>query len=211
VAVQEFASVLSGLAESFARRHPLDEEDLDKNYATLREAATKARFEVPRQTHSLVGASYELSAERLPWDKTSDKADFLRRAVAAYRAGVGSFGSGDGHAIADLHRRLGDVHWDLANLEEPRKNCRAAIGAYREALKVYTLDAFPMDYAMTQNNLGAAYGTLAEVEEKAANCRAAIGAYREALKVYTEDVSKQMRHLIRSKLQRAERFCKGEK
>ena len=32
------------------------------------------------------------------------------------------------------------------------------------ALEVRTLDQFPMDYAVTQNNLGAAYRTLAEVE-----------------------------------------------
>jgi len=52
-------------------------------------------------------------------------------------------------------------------------------------LRVRTLAAFPMDYAMTQNNLGTAYRTLAEVEAKAANCRAAISAYTEALRVRT--------------------------
>jgi len=44
---------------------------------------------------------------------------------------------------------------------------KIAIKAYKEALRVYTPERFPMDYAMTQNNLGAAYVTLAEVENKA--------------------------------------------
>ncbi|MFC2032397.1 tetratricopeptide repeat protein [Chloroflexota bacterium] len=60
-----------------------------------------------------------------------------------------------------------------------------AIQAYEESLKVYTLERFPMDYAMTQNNLGTDYRTLAEVETKADNCKLAIQAYEESLKVYT--------------------------
>ncbi|MEK7281769.1 MAG: hypothetical protein AAB037_05420, partial [Chloroflexota bacterium] len=36
-----------------------------------------------------------------------------------------------------------------------------AIAAYTEALKVRKLDTFPMDYAMTQNNLGVSYRNLA--------------------------------------------------
>jgi tetratricopeptide (TPR) repeat protein len=62
-----------------------------------------------------------------------------------------------------------------------------AIRAYTEALKVYTLDRFPIQYATTQNNLGAAYQTLAEVEDTAENCNRAIAAHKEALKVHTLD------------------------
>ncbi|NIN68353.1 MAG: hypothetical protein GTO63_27330, partial [Anaerolineae bacterium] len=54
------------------------------------------------------------------------------------------------------------------------ENCKRAIGAYEEALRVRTYEDFPMDYGMTQNNLGNAYRTLAEVEEKAENCSKAI-------------------------------------
>ena len=75
----------------------------------------------------------------------------------------------------------------LAEVEDKAANCRAAIAAYTEALKVRPLDRFPMQYATTQNNLGTAYSTLAQVEDKAANCRAAIAAYTEALKVRTLD------------------------
>jgi tetratricopeptide (TPR) repeat protein len=68
-----------------------------------------------------------------------------------------------------------------------RDYLRIAIEANREALKVRTPDRFPMDYAMTQNNLGAAYQTLAGVEDKSENCKRAIEAYWEALKVSTID------------------------
>jgi len=42
------------------------------------------------------------------------------------------------------------------------QTCRSAIEASREALKVFTLEKTPLDYAHTQNNLGNSYGTLAE-------------------------------------------------
>ena len=62
---------------------------------------------------------------------------------------------------------------------------KTAIKAFEEALKFYTLERFPADYALTHNNLGAAYGTLAKVEEKAENCKKAIKALEQALEVYT--------------------------
>ena len=68
---------------------------------------------------------------------------------------------------------------------EKAEYMKISIQACEEALKVATLDRFPMEYATTQNNLGNAYSTLAGVEAKAENCRRAIQAYEEALKVYT--------------------------
>ena len=68
---------------------------------------------------------------------------------------------------------------------EKAEYMKAAIKAFEEALKVTTLEKFPMKYAITQNNLGAAYAILGQVEETAINCKSAINAYEEALKVRT--------------------------
>jgi tetratricopeptide (TPR) repeat protein len=59
------------------------------------------------------------------------------------------------------------------------------VKAFKEALKVYTLDGYPFDYAATQNNLGNAYSTLADVQDKEGNATKAVRAFEEALKVYT--------------------------
>jgi pyrimidine deaminase RibD-like protein/tetratricopeptide (TPR) repeat protein len=82
---------------------------------------------------------------------------------------------------------LGIVCSTLAEVEDKAENCEKAIKAYEEALKVYTFNRFPSDYAMTQGNLGNVYGILAEEEAKTENCKKAISAYEEALKVYTFD------------------------
>ena len=79
---------------------------------------------------------------------------------------------------------LGSAYGTLAEVEDKAGNCRLAIAAHEEALRVRAYDAFPMGYGMTQNNLGNVYRTLAEVEDKANNCRLAIAAYEEALRVF---------------------------
>jgi tetratricopeptide (TPR) repeat protein len=62
---------------------------------------------------------------------------------------------------------------------------KIAIEAHSEALKVYSLDRYPENYARTQNNIGISYRTLADGEDKAKNCYKAIEAFNEALKVRT--------------------------
>jgi tetratricopeptide (TPR) repeat protein len=72
-------------------------------------------------------------------------------------------------------------------VRDKESNVEKAIAAFKEALRVRTLDAFPVDYATTQNNLGNAYGVLAGVRDKESNLEKAIAAYEEALRVYTFD------------------------
>jgi tetratricopeptide (TPR) repeat protein len=62
-----------------------------------------------------------------------------------------------------------------------------AVAAYREALKEYTRERVPLDWAMTQNNLGAALRTLGARESGTARLEEAVAAYREALKEYTRE------------------------
>ena len=49
---------------------------------------------------------------------------------------------------------LGNAYRTLAEVEDKTENCKKAIQAYMQALEIRTLEQFPMDYAMTQNNLG---------------------------------------------------------
>ncbi|NEO62491.1 MAG: CHAT domain-containing protein, partial [Moorea sp. SIO4G2] len=61
-----------------------------------------------------------------------------------------------------------------------------AIACYQLALEVYTREAFPINWAMTQNNLGEAY--LYRIEgEKAQNLEVAIACYQLALEVLTRE------------------------
>jgi CHAT domain-containing protein/tetratricopeptide (TPR) repeat protein len=65
-------------------------------------------------------------------------------------------------------------------------NLEQAIACYTEALRFYTADEQPLDYAGTQNNLGNAYSDL-PTGDRAANLEQAITCYTEALRFYTAD------------------------
>ena len=80
---------------------------------------------------------------------------------------------------------LGTAYRTLSEVRDKEENLTKAIRAYEEALKIYTVEKYPVDYAMTQNNLGTAYRTLSEVRDKEENLTKAIRAYEEALKIRT--------------------------
>ena len=68
-------------------------------------------------------------------------------------------------------------------------NVRQAILNYENALKIFIKDEYPVDYAMTQNNLGTAYTYLpaATPEQRAQNVRNAIDCYKAALEIRKKD------------------------
>ena len=77
------------------------------------------------------------------------------------------------------------------NLTEPLgenryQNIENAIASYTAALSVLTRDAFPENWAMTQNNLGEAYRKRIR-GDKAENIELAIASFTAALSVYTRE------------------------
>jgi CHAT domain-containing protein len=65
-----------------------------------------------------------------------------------------------------------------------RDNLEQAIACYREVLRVWTLEAFPYQYAKIQNNLGEAYQhRMAGMRED--NLDQAIACYHETLRIWT--------------------------
>ncbi|NER97795.1 MAG: tetratricopeptide repeat protein, partial [Symploca sp. SIO1B1] len=65
-------------------------------------------------------------------------------------------------------------------------NLETAIACYQNALEIRTREAFPVDWAMTQNNLAAAYSDRIR-GEKADNLENAIAYYQNALEIYTRE------------------------
>ena len=87
--------------------------------------------------------------------------------------------------IAFLFVEFGDSVWRFP-LGNRMLNLELSITAYELALQVYTRDAFPENWAMTQNNLGIAYADRIR-GERADNLEEAITASKLALQVYTRE------------------------
>ena len=71
-------------------------------------------------------------------------------------------------------------------LGERAENLELAIAAYNQSLEVRTRDAFPSEWARSQNNLGIAYDSRIR-GEKAENLELAIAAYNQSLEIYTRE------------------------
>lgn len=81
--------------------------------------------------------------------------------------------------------RLGNLYQQYRQGDRA-SNLERAIAFYTAALTVYTLEAFPQDWALTQHNLGVAYSNRIR-GEKAENIEMAIAYFTAALTVYTRD------------------------
>ncbi len=86
-----------------------------------------------------------------------------------------------GNARADLPAAAGAADGDRA------ENLRRAIECYEKALRVYTEEHFPQDWAMTQGNMALARRDLAALEDADANLAAAEEHVRNALRVFTAE------------------------
>jgi hypothetical protein len=105
------------------------------------------------------------------------------------------YGAGDGNAIEfswqgndEMDEACGDAEQSrrctLGAWGAPRgtRLLDQAVAAYREALKEYTRERVPLEWATAQSNLGSVLGTLGARESGTARLEEAVVACREALK-----------------------------
>ena len=105
----------------------------------------------------------------------------LERLVDNPPAGLGA------ERIADLQFSLALASQTLGEQSGQREPLERAVAAYREALKEWTRERVPLQWAMTQNNLGTALMRLGERESGTARLDEAVAAYREALEEWTRE------------------------
>ncbi len=82
---------------------------------------------------------------------------------------------------------LGNALAMLGERKSGTKRLEMAVVAHREALKEYTRERVPLQWAATQNNLGATLRRLGERESGTKRLEEAVVAYREALKERTRE------------------------
>jgi tetratricopeptide (TPR) repeat protein len=112
-----------------------------------------------------------------------DKELSCRQQIAAFYKEMG------GAEYAESLVKLGVAYHNLsaggqAGNNHPEEGIQKAIEAFKEALKIYTLEKFPVEYAQTINSIGTAYRDL-PIGSEIKNLQKAIEAFKKALKIYT--------------------------
>ena len=52
-----------------------------------------------------------------------------------------------------IQNNLGNAYRDLAEVRDKEENLTGAIRAYEEALKIYTVEKYPLDYDFVMSNM----------------------------------------------------------
>jgi len=82
---------------------------------------------------------------------------------------------------------LGVSFKKLSNAKDKKENLLNAIECYNNALKVYNINEFPHEYAVTQKNFGISCEELSYMCNKNENLAKAIDCLEEASRAYKTD------------------------
>jgi tetratricopeptide (TPR) repeat protein/GTPase SAR1 family protein len=161
------------LAQEHARKQ--DYVGLDVESANIDAAFEWAISVDPELALNLATACADFQSNRGRFAQIVDWAERIVRALQ---------GLNDIGLLASAQNNLG-VAWTQLPTGNRGENLRRAIAAYHEALRFYTPEATPLDYALTQSNLGNAHRDLAALEDRETNLHRAIAAYQEAMRFRT--------------------------
>ena len=183
------AAIADALEEEEARRAKLLDSGIE--VALLEGDAEQAADYLIRKADLEAGGRADFGALRAlfidRYETGRDKGLALPLKVSIALAqrihGIASAADEHGTALNDL----GTALQTLGERESGTDKLQDAVTAYRDALKEYTRNRVPLDWARTQMNLGNALKTLGERESGTDKLQDAVTAYRDALKEYTRD------------------------
>jgi CHAT domain-containing protein len=163
------------------------------HYKKALQVLTPTRYPIDyATTQSNVGDTY-LQIASAAMQSASEQVDNIKSAIRCFQEAL-RFESPQSVFLnyAITLDRLGNAYLRLAKVEESTNEQIAAIQKaikyYREALRFRTLEAAPLEYAMTQTNLGNAYkelpaGNTVEHQHEAITC------FQKALAVFTAEAT----------------------
>ena len=163
---------------------PFTSSDIDDALKEMRELERESSVTLPSAIYETFNRLYITLAEQALPLNIPEAMNLYRKAIKVNHRILDT--ETDSLKRADAKFRVGNAYRYLSGVRNKEANITKAIKAYKEALTVHTKKDFPVDYAMTQNNLGSAYHYLSEVRNKKANITKAIKALKEALTVYTK-------------------------
>jgi tetratricopeptide (TPR) repeat protein len=95
--------------------------------------------------------------------------------------------AGDSDETGAALNNLGIALATLGERDSGTERLEQAVEAFQQALKEYTRDRVPLDWAATQKNLGTALQTLGARDSDTDRLEQAVEAYQQALKERTRD------------------------
>jgi len=183
--LDKFQEVTLKLLQYYTHARPFKYNHIEEILRETSNLEKEASTSLPSATYSIIASLCATLAEQAIPSNTDEAAKLYRKAIKLHERVLEI--EIDAAPRANSLFRIGDTYGKLSGIRDTEPNLKKAIKAYEEALTIYTKEDFPVDYAMTQNNLGAAYGKLSGIRDTEPNLKKAIKAYEEALTIYTKE------------------------
>jgi tetratricopeptide (TPR) repeat protein len=198
----EFAELNEALAETYVERGEINKREHYLNLAikTLEETepilAVVGSPEQSSRLQSRLGDLYRTLAETI--EEIGAKKEAYRKSIAGYERVLQYFTIDKfPKEFADNTLEIGITYKTMAETIKNRyfnsiaeyNEFRAdrllnAMGAFEGALRVFTIDQYPYDFALVQFYMGESYAMLAELQEEKENLTRALAAIADSLKVF---------------------------
>ncbi|MCH7613213.1 MAG: hypothetical protein IIB45_07635, partial [Candidatus Marinimicrobia bacterium] len=145
--LHKFQSMAFKILEYYAGIKPFKVNDIENAITEVKELEKSTGVNLPSQVYATFASLYVRLAEKIDWRDFHKIMNYYDQAIGIYKR-ILEF-EVDRTLASQAQKKIGDIHWEVSQYRDKSENCKLAIKAYEEALKVRTLDRFPMDYAMT--------------------------------------------------------------
>ena len=115
-----------------------------------------------------------------------NKIDYLLEIVSIYIGIIESKEVKNEGLIASIGKELGDIYYSLAWLIDTKKYLLKSISSYKQSLLYFSLEEFPLDFAMLNYNLSNSYEHLVTIEDFSININKSIEYARIALEIFVK-------------------------
>ncbi len=94
--------------------------------------------------------------------------------------------------IADLEHKKGVCYYNFSQRANANENTRDenlnnALISFNKALKVFTKEKYPTQYASTNTNIGVIYATFSKYKNRVENSKESISYFKKALEIHKDD------------------------
>jgi len=147
----KFHDLVLDISEYYAGTNKFDEGDIDKVVSRMEGLEKDAGSKMPSRVYSMTASLYLSLIEKSDWKDVHKIVSHYERAIGLY-TGILNFEK-DPVLRSDISKRIGDCHWSASQYKDKVENCRLAIKAYNEALKILTEEEFPEPHKLVKRNL----------------------------------------------------------
>ena len=147
--IQEFMQPVSSIIKYYyIDTEKFEVNKLRKAHTQIISIAQKHKLQLPNDIYSMIAATYVSKAKKIEWTNVTEIIECFNSATSIYQEILKTISIGNNPIVySDTQGKIGDIYQEISRYIDRNENNKKAINAYKEALKVFTIKRFTMQYA----------------------------------------------------------------